>query len=109
MAYATGSRSSTFRFNPLRQHLPRLKGNDPFLGHDYIFPRARIAGSPSFPPPHLEDTEVTKFDSAIPSERVHDGVEQIVNDLARLDLCKAKLLGNHSDDVFSGHDAILLA
>ena len=32
----------------------------------------------------------------------------IMNDLAGLELCKAKLLGNHSDDVFPGHESILL-
>jgi len=32
-----------------------------------------------------------------------------MNDPADLELCKAKLLGNHSDNIFPGHELILLA
>jgi hypothetical protein len=49
-----------------------------------------------------------EFDPTIVSERVHDGGEYIINDLAGLELCKAKVLRNRSDDVFSGHESILL-
>ena len=32
----------------------------------------------------------------------------MMNDLAGLELCTAKLLENHSDNVFLGHDSIFL-
>jgi hypothetical protein len=98
---------------PPLQHVPptpsRLEDDGASFGHHDLFASAGVAGLTGLSPLHLEDTEVAEFDPAILSERVHDGVEYIMNDLAGLELCKAKLLGNHSDDVFPGHEAILLA
>jgi hypothetical protein len=91
--------------HPFLHRPSRGEYNGNFLGHDYLFSGTRIAGLASFPPPHLEDAEVAKFNPTFLNERIDDGVEQILNDLTGLDLCIAKLLRNPSDDGFLGHNS----
>jgi hypothetical protein len=107
--HATGGSGSTFQFNPCLHHLPWPEGDGASRGHDYLFPRARVAGLPSFPPPYLEDAKVAEFDSAFLNERGHDDVEGLFEDLHGLEQRKAKLVCNRSGDILPGHEAILLA
>jgi hypothetical protein len=95
--------ASTLLFNPFFHRLPRLEDDGASFGHHDLFPSVWVAALTGFPPPHLEDAEVAEFDPTLLDDCIHDRVEYMMNDLAGLELCQAKLLGNRSDDVFLGH------
>jgi hypothetical protein len=65
-----------------------------------------IASLASRPPFDLEHSKIPQFDSLLIHQRFDDGIERLLNDLLRLELGEADLLGNGLNNLFFGHDEV---
>lgn len=53
----------------------------------------------------FEDPEVAEFDSPVSDERLHDGVERLLDDLLGFELSQSDVVGDGFDDFFFCHDS----
>jgi hypothetical protein len=89
-------------------HLPRLEGDHELLGHEHLLAGPRVAGLSGASSLHLEDAEIADSDAALLGQRVQDGVEYLLDDLAGLQLAHAQVFGDRPDDLSLGHGGVLL-
>ena len=55
-----------------------------------------------------QSQQFAAIDPAFLDQRLHDGVERLLDDLFCLKLCQPDFLGNGPNNLFLGHDSILL-
>ena len=89
--------------------LARLERDHVLCRHKDILAGTRVTGLPGCASLDLEDAEVPKFDPPVSDQGVYDGVEGLLNDLLGLQLSQPDLFGNGPNDLFLGHDSILLS
>jgi hypothetical protein len=86
--------------------LARLEGYDEFLRYGNLFTRARITSFASCTPLHFEHSEIAELDAVIFDQRFDNGVERLLDDLLRLELCQPNLVRDGLYDLFFGHDRV---
>ena len=86
--------------------LAGLERDHKLLRDKDLVARPRVAGLACGTAFDLENAKISELDAVILDQRFDDGVEGLLDDLLRLELGEADLLGNGFDDLFFGHGGV---
>ncbi len=98
---------STLHFaDPLLHLFARFERDHKLLRHKDFVTRTRVAGLACGPSFDLENTEIPELDAMVLDQRLHDGVERLLDNFLGLELRKSNLLGDGFNNLFLGHDEV---
>ena len=97
-ATGCGDRVGASVFNPCLHHHPRLEDDVHFAG-TMIFSPVRGFGPCGASATSPQNAEVAKLHPTVRREYVHDGIEDLLDNVPGLKLCDSKFLGNRLDDL----------
>lgn len=98
---------TAFHFSHSFFHLfSRFERDHELLGNKDFITRSRVASFASGPSFDFENAEISQFDAMILDEGLDDGIEGLLDDFLRFELCETNLFRDGFDNLFFGHDGV---